>query len=105
MKCSAGWKDIPHLNTRLTSLRLPGGYYYHKIPELLAWLHRWIHSFAALLESGKLKPRSIQENWDGLAWVIDRIYGFAAEESLPRSWHILSTIRQRCSNNTQLNFT
>jgi len=54
-------------------LELPGGYYRKANPEVYAWLHGWIKSFAALLESGKLKPQPLQVNQGGLAKVIDGI--------------------------------
>lgn len=52
-------------------LELPGGYYRKANPELHVWLHGWIKRFAALLESGNLKPHPIQVNRGGLAKVID----------------------------------
>lgn len=52
-------------------LELPGGYYWKANPELQAWLHEWIPRFAALLESGRLKPHPVQVNRGGLAKVIN----------------------------------
>jgi NADPH:quinone reductase-like Zn-dependent oxidoreductase len=61
-------------------LELPGGYYRKANPELHDWLHGWIKEFAALLESGRLKPHPIRVNQGGLAKVIDGLGALQRKE-------------------------